>query len=121
MGAMAEIEEIIKKVQKVTPFEYEMKYDYMSGVPTNTSPDNPLIITMLDAINDLTGKEMQPTGYKQGSDARYFAPLNIPIAIYGPSDPAVGHSPNERVSVDQLYEAAKVYALTAIRTLGIAE
>lgn len=121
MGAMEEIEELIKRLQSEDPFEYEMRYDYMSGMPTDTAPDDPLIVAMLGTIKELTGKDARPTGYKQGSDARYFAPLNIPVAIYGPSDPAVGHSPNERVSVEQLVEATKVYALTAIRVLGTEE
>ena len=121
MGAVAEIEELIKRLQAEDPFDYEFKFDYMSGVPTNTSPDDPLVVSMLSTIEDLTGRPAKPTGYKQGSDARYFAPLGIPIAIYGPSDPAVGHSPNERVSVEQLVEAVRVYALTAIRVLGTEE
>ena len=54
----------------------------------------------------------------QGSDARMFAEDGIPIVIFGPSDPAVGHSPNERVSIQQLIEATKVYALTALRVFG---
>lgn len=72
-------------------------------------------------LKELTGEERQPTGYRQGSDARLFAHKPIPIVIFGPSDPAVGHSPNERVSISQLVEATQVYALTAMRVLGVEE
>ena len=52
---------------------------------------------------------------------RYFSEWGIPIAIFGPSDPSTGHSPNERVSIAQLIEATKIYALTALRVLGVVE
>ena len=123
-GALDEIESIVKEVQSEypeDPFTYEMKYDYLSGMGTNTDPNEKMVVNMLEATEELTGKNAVPTGYMQGCDARFFAPLSVPTVIYGPSDPAVGHSPNERVSIEQLVQAAKVYAITAVRTLGVEE
>lgn len=110
-----------KGCERQDPFEYEIRFDYRSGVPTDTSPDEPLVQGMLNTVKDVTGVATEPIGYRQGSDSRWFADWGIPIAIFGPSDPAVGHSPNERVSVQQMVEATKVYALTALRVLGCQE
>lgn len=120
-GAIAEIQELLDRLVADDPFEYEFKHDYRSGYPMYTEPDHPLIQTMLKAKEDLTNRPAEPTGYRQGCDARYFSDWGIPIAIFGPSDPAVGHSPNERVSVKQMVEATQLYVLTAIRMLGVYE
>lgn len=83
-----------------------------------TEPDSSLITTMLDAVKEVTGEETDPVCYMQGSDAEQFARFGIPIAIFGPSDPSVGHSPNERVSIQQLVEGTKILAITILRLMG---
>ena len=114
----AELVELLERVKADDDFEYEIICDFDSGASTNTKPDDPLVEEMLRITKDVRGEDGTLTGYRQGSDARLFAHLGIPIVIYGPSDPSVGHSPNERVSIKQLLEATKVYALTAMRVLG---
>lgn len=116
--ALAELRSLLERLKKEDPFDYEERIEYLSGSPTNTMEDDPLVKDMLTIVSEVTGKDAKPTGYCQGSDARMFAEDGIPIVIFGPSDPAVGHSPNERVSIQQLIEATKVYALTALRVLG---
>ena len=116
-----ELTEILERLKAEDDFEYTIRCDFDSGLPTNTSPDDALVKNMNGILKELTGEERQPTGYRQGSDARLFAHKPIPIVIFGPSDPAVGHSPNERVSISQLVEATQVYALTAMRVLGVEE
>lgn len=116
-----ELVDILEQLKAEDPFEYTVNCDFDSGMPTNTSPSDPLVQSMLATIKEISNVQTEPTGYRQGSDARLFSHLGIPIVIYGPSDPAVGHSPNERVSISQLVEATKVYALTAMRILGVEE
>ncbi len=48
------------------------------------------------------------TGYRQSSDARFYAEDEIPIVIFGPSDPEVGHAFNEHVAVEDLEIATDV-------------
>ncbi len=60
-------------------------------------------------------KQRPLTGYVQTSDGRWFAGDGIPIIIFGPSDPAVAHAPDEHVSMEQLVEAARFLALLALR------
>lgn len=120
-GAVKEITDLLDRMKEEDPFEYEIRFDYRSGVPTNTQPDDALVKSMIRTVEEVTGEHTEPVGYRQGSDSRWFADWGIPIAIFGPSDPSVGHSPNERVSIKQMVEAVKVYALTAVRVLGTCE
>jgi len=114
-----ELEELLNKLaEETTPFEWEIEVITDPGSPVDTDPEEPLVKTMLNVIEEVSGEKAEPTGYRQGSDGKYFPKLGIPIVHYGPSDPAVGHATNERVSIEQLVEATKVYALSALRILG---
>ncbi len=97
---------------------YELKEFARSWPAVSTDPDEELVKVIQSVIVDLSGDERPLTGYNQGSDSRFFAEEGIPVVICGPSDPAVGHAPNEHVTVKSLVEAAQIYALTAIRMLS---
>ncbi len=107
--------------REVQTINFELNVLYSSGLPLETSPDDPLVRVMQQAVSDvaasLTGEQRPLTGYNQGSDGRFFAGDGIPVLIFGPSHPDVGHSANEHVSVAQVVEATKIYALTALRAL----
>ena len=75
-------------------------------------------INKLSAQEDVQGKPDEPTAYRQGSDGERFVRFNIPIALLGPSDPSVGHSPDEHCTVKQLVECTKIYALAIMRLMG---
>ena len=61
------------------------------------------------------GENREMTGYAQTSDGRWFAQEDIPIIIFGPSEPKVAHAANEHVSVKQLLEAKRFLVLLAMR------
>lgn len=113
-------DELLKKLCERGPaFEWTFGNDStLDSDGIYTEPDSPLIKTMLNAVEEVTGETTDPICYMQGSDAEQFARLGIPIAIFGPSDPSVGHSPNERVSIRQLVEGTKILAVTILRLLG---
>lgn len=112
--------ELLKKLSDRGPsFEWMITNDSeLDSDGIYTEPDSPLIQIMSAAVREVTGEEKDPVCYMQGSDAEQFARLGIPIAIFGPSDPSVGHSPNERVSIKQLVEGTKILAVTILRLLG---
>ena len=112
--------DLLKKLSDRGPaFGWDVKIIYTEGgIATDTSPESPLIKTMLNAAEEVTGKYTPPTGYNQASDGRVFSASKIPIAIFGPGDPGLGHSPNEFVPINQLVEATKILALTILRLIG---
>lgn len=99
-------------------FGWEVAVTYSEeGLATNTSPDAPLIRSLLAEAGQVQRSAPVLSGYKQASDGRVFAGLGVPIAIFGPGDPVLGHSPEERVPVRELVEAAQILARTAIGLL----
>jgi succinyl-diaminopimelate desuccinylase len=119
-SVVSELHELLNRYShEVEPINYELDVLVSgSGLPVNTNPTDPLVRQMQAVVTDLTGESRPITGYNQGSDGRFFTDDNIPIIIFGPSHPDVGHSANEHVRVEQVVEAAKVYALTALRALN---
>lgn len=118
---LAEIREVLDEFSRsVEPISYQLNVLMDdSSMPVNTSASDDFVQIMQGAIRDVTGEERELTGYFQGSDARFFSKDGIPIAIFGPTDPVLGHSPNEHISVKELHEAAQILGLTAVRVLGI--
>jgi acetylornithine deacetylase/succinyl-diaminopimelate desuccinylase-like protein len=52
------------------------------------------------------------------TDGRHFAAAGIPTVIYGPGDPRLAHVPDEWVDIDEVLEATRAYALSALALLG---
>lgn len=72
-----------------------------------TPAEHPLVRALHEAVIMTTGPRPL-TGYRQASDARFFAADDIPIVIFGPSDPEVGHASNEHVAIDDVRIATDV-------------
>jgi len=117
--AMREIRESLDAFdEKMYPIRYELFSTGEVAANINTSPDDPFVILANQTLNNVTGTENSLTGYAQTSDGRWFAKDEIPIIIFGPSDPSVGHSANENVSIAQLVEGTKFLTIFASRWLN---
>ena len=102
-GCQAEIQDLLETVMERYP-DVTTTWSVRLGSPAFlTSSEDPLV-TKAGALAIAHGST-ELAGYHQASDARYFANDGIPIVIFGPSDPRVGHAANECVSVQQLVDA----------------
>jgi succinyl-diaminopimelate desuccinylase len=118
-AAMQEIQEALDEFSRQgDPLRYELFSQGEVAANVNTPHDHPFVIRANRALFDVTGEERPLTGYVQTSDGRWFAGAGLPIIIFGPSDPAVAHGPDEHVSVEQLVEAARFLVLLALRQLA---
>ena len=79
--------------------------------PNFTLPDDPFVELVLHSISEIANEEAQPVLQWASSDARYFRYRDIPTVQFGPAELAGIHSYNERVRVDDVVEATRVYAL----------
>jgi len=116
--AMEQIRRALDEYQsKVGEFEYELftTGDVASNI--DTPADAPFVQAANQALTDVSEEERGLTGYVQTSDGRWFADDGIPIIIFGPSDPRVGHAADEYVEKEQLIEATHFLALLAMRQL----
>jgi len=118
-AAMQEIRDALDEyARNVEPLNYELFSQGEVATNVNTPADHPFVVLANQALADVVGEERSLTGYVQTSDGRWFAGDGVPIIIFGPSDPAVAHAPDEHVSIEQLVEAARFLALLALRQLA---
>lgn len=79
----------------------------------DTPPDAPIARTALEACSAITG-QARPAGAPYGTDASELARA-IPCVVLGPGDIAQAHTSDEWVDVEQVAEAAEIYAEIAMR------
>jgi succinyl-diaminopimelate desuccinylase len=99
--------------------DVELKPFGFQGNPNWTPPSEEIVHTLVESITEVSGQEAYGVLQWASSDARHFRNRGIPVLQYGPAELSGIHNFNERVPVDQVIQAAKVYALTALKYLGI--
>lgn len=77
-----------------------------------SDPNHPAVDVMRQAHEAVVGRDAIVTSWVAGCDADVITPY-APCVVYGPTGFGA-HSANERSKLDDLVEAAKVYALTAM-------
>jgi succinyl-diaminopimelate desuccinylase len=117
-AALQEIRDELDEFSRhVEPLHYELFSQGEVATNVNTPTDHPFVVLANRVLADVAGKPRSLTGYVQTSDGRWFAGSETPIIIFGPSNPAVAHGPDEHVAVYQLVEAARFLTLLALRQL----
>jgi acetylornithine deacetylase len=88
--------------------------------PYRIGTEAPIVRTLADAARTVTGRAPDVTDGLPASayvtDSPDFMRLGIPTVVYGPGDWKV--EPDERIRIDDMVTAAKVYALTAARIVS---
>lgn len=79
-----------------------------------TSADDPVCRSIVDNIQEISGHEAYGVMQWASSDARHFRAHDIPVLQYGPAELSTIHGYNERVQVDRIILATKVYAAAVI-------
>jgi acetylornithine deacetylase/succinyl-diaminopimelate desuccinylase family protein len=100
-GCVQEIADMVDLVVTEHPGTSASIKTFLSGPAFLTAETDPLVRAMQLAVAQAGGTP-RVTGYRQASDARFLANDGIPIVIFGPSDPEVGHAFNEHVAVSEL-------------------
>lgn len=110
----------VRELLKDAGLEAEIEAFGFSSEANWTLPTDPVVEELVTALRDLS--TLEATGVLQwaSSDARTFRSHGIPAIQYGPAELASIHGLDERAPVEAVILAAKVYALTAIRYLGLA-
>jgi len=77
------------------------------------SPDHAVIKNLMKWTSNLSNASSSPIGLTYGTDAAILAPATqVPFAIFGPGDPSMAHQTNEKVSVEEVVQAAKTIVAT---------
>jgi succinyl-diaminopimelate desuccinylase len=100
-GTVRELQVILDKVLANYPHVSARLTPFLTSKAFLTPPESPVVQSLQTAIEETTG--VRPlTGYRQSSDARFFVEDRVPLVIFGPSDPEVGHTSDEYVAVNEL-------------------
>ncbi|MDU7476811.1 MAG: ArgE/DapE family deacylase [Paenibacillus macerans] len=101
--------------------ETEIKPFGFQGNANWTPPEEPVVRHLVDSISEVSGEEAYGVLQWASSDARHFRTHQIPVLQYGPAELSTIHNFNEKAPVWQIIQCAKVYALTALKYLGVDE
>jgi len=98
--------------------ELQVEVTVKSSRPARESDPDSLVGRALQEATRFLGKEPVITGFFGGTDARHFATTDRPIMVMGPGQPSTAHTPDEWVGIDEVLEATRLYALTALAILA---
>ena len=90
--------------------------------PTETDRGETVVAALAAAVADLTGAEPIYGGAPGSTDGTILNALKgIAIVTCGPGNIHIPHQIDEWVSLDEIRQAARLYALAAVRFLGASE
>jgi acetylornithine deacetylase/succinyl-diaminopimelate desuccinylase-like protein len=112
----AEIDRCLERARRAEPrlrFEIELA-DVKSGYLA--APDDRVVELMRSAVREVRGDEPQLVVENWLGDTASFG-QQVPTVIFGPGGPPV-YCPDEHLTVEDIHEATKVYALFAAQALS---
>jgi succinyl-diaminopimelate desuccinylase len=115
VGLVRRLEEILADLASRDP-EFEAELEVIEErPPTETPPDDPLVLATAAAYTRLTGEEPRYNGVPGATDGTYLSTLaGVPIVTTGAGDREIPHHENEWVSLEELLTTCKLYAATAL-------
>lgn len=87
--------------------------------PYDVPVDAPICTSVAAAYEAAVGESAKFYGFAAASDASFLNQAGIPTVVMGPGDLRVAHAPNEYVEIEELIDAAKIYALSIVEWCGI--
>ncbi len=117
----AKIQAILARLQEQDP-AFEAELDVIEARPPTATPrDEPVVATVDAVLRDLTGRDPVYGGVPGTTDGTILHGRNgVPIVTVGPGNWLIPHHVDEYLEIDQLVEATKLYAVAALRYLGVA-
>jgi acetylornithine deacetylase/succinyl-diaminopimelate desuccinylase-like protein len=87
--------------------------------PSAIDHGHPLVTAAASAARDVLGREVPLGTMPAFTDGTHWSEVGIPtIPALGPGRLPLAHQPNEYVPVEEIVQAARIYALTALRYLA---
>lgn len=114
----SDLREILKNLAAADP-DFNADIDFIEERPVVTiDRDEVIVRTAAAAYRDITGRDALYNGVPGATDGTFLrAWKNIPCLVNGPGPRHMPHQIDEYVEIEELYEAARIYAITAFRYL----
>ena len=98
-------------------FEAEVTFPYVAPA-MEVDVRMPVVAELRRAVAAQTGRDPGVHGMLATCDAGILSEMGIPSVIFGPGDLELAHKPDEHVKVDELVQAAEIFAALIVRLLG---
>lgn len=85
---------------------------------TETDLDDPIVKASMESYRTVTGKEPIFNGVPGATDGTFLHLAGIPIVTTGAGDRHIPHQIDEYIELDELIEASRIYAQTAMQFLN---
>lgn len=109
-----EVQAYIENELNQLGIDYKMERFGFRSEANYTLPSDPVCEAIVRNIQEISGHEAYGVMQWASSDARHFRQYDIPVLQYGPAYLSTIHGYNERVEVEKVILAAKVYAAAII-------
>jgi len=127
---ISDIRHCIKKMESTDP-KLNAKVDYMTNKydhheykedipPFYTNPNGPEVNIVKSAVRDVLGYSPHSILWPFATDGGFVAKKKIITIGLGPGDISFVHGVNEHVKLESVIAASKIYALLAVKMLGVA-
>ena len=84
-----------------------------------TNPDELIVCLSKETAEEILEKDVEVTGSSATSDMEVFVNQdNTPTVLLGPGSLGMAHNTDEFVEVNQVVDAAKIFAIIALKALG---
>jgi succinyl-diaminopimelate desuccinylase len=101
--------------------ESDFRWDLHSlneSPPMEISPDEAVVQSLGMAAEEVLGRRAEIGIWSATSDAGIMCREGIPSVIFGPGSLSRAHKPDEWVEIDEVVNAARIYALAIIDLLA---
>lgn len=117
--ARAEISAVIDK-EKKNNHNFAVSIEQKIGInPCAISSEESIVQAVKDSIKEIIGDERKISGFKACCDMWCLVQhAGIPTIILGPGKLSMAHKVDEYISINELYEAAKIYTAIALNWLN---
>ncbi len=118
-GVRAELETLCRKAEGAHPgVKIEWEPVNAFRLATRVDVSEPLVRAMVDGVAAGAARRPRYGGVPGSTDGTILRmELGIPIVTCGPGNRLIPHQVNEYVEVDQIVEAARIYAASALKYL----
>ncbi|MEM2155250.1 MAG: ArgE/DapE family deacylase [Candidatus Jordarchaeales archaeon] len=111
---ISRLTEVVRKTEEEIK-GVEISLDIILSEPPTEIPQNhPLIQTLKKNVKEITGEDAKLVGEREVTMTKVCILNGIPAASFGPGEGEQKHKPNEKVSIKEILEAAKIIALTIL-------
>ncbi len=118
-GILRQMKEMVARLKAE-----DKAFDARVGSPlilpsVDTPADHPAVAAFTAAAEAAIGRRPRAGVVRFATEAAVYAPaLGAAVLIFGPGDPGLAHQPDEHAPIDQMAEAARIYAAAALEMLG---